>query len=357
MALVRFTTPDLFSESSAPGAASDFARSFAEWLEAAQLSNRFRRDSTAAVYEDMWGAFMQWALGQDPAVQLDTVTATDLLAFIVSRKGTDAGGALTSRYAFRVLSLIDDVLAFRAKDKGVQKNDAAGDLIRSSPALRQANLGDRPELDYLDAEQARRLVVYLSGVRAGAAERRRLSGWQELRNLTAVALHLGAGLTAGEVREMPLDAPLVAGGRLKDVPWKLKVPGNGNRPARETPVAPWAGQLLRQWLEVRAAAALPREPRSDRLGRLEGPFLLPGRSGQQWGKVAHYDAVKAVLEAAGIDDPGAGSGGSFRLRHTFAIRQLKRKKQLADVARWMGIANPDELERYRRVIHDYEDVA
>lgn len=349
-------TGDLFAEDSAPGAVTEFQLAFANWLEYAQSVNRLRRDSTASVYEDMWGAFMEWALGQEPVLRLDAITATDLSSFLLSRRGTDAGGALTSRYAFRVLSLIDDVLRFRARAAGQPANEAVGELIRNDKDLRQANQGSRPALDYLDSDQARRLVVYLTGVRPGAAHRRRLSGWQELRNLTAVALHLGAGLTAGEVRELPLNSPVVAGGRLKNVPWKLHVPGNGNRPARETPVATWAGQLIKQWLEVRSESGLPDAPRLDRHGQPEGPFLLPGRSGQQWGKVAHYDAVKAVLEAAGVDDPGSGSGGSFRLRHTFAIRQLKRKKDLADVARWMGIVNPEELDRYRRVLHDYEEV-
>ena len=357
MVLVRFTQ-DLFTEDASPGAAGEFLDAFGAWLEEARQSDRFTRESTAEVYQDMWGAFMQWALGQDPPVRLDAVQPHDLESFLRSRKGKDEGGSLTSRYAWRMLSLIDDVLAHRARQLDQPKNDAAGVVIRGNAELRQANHQDRPALDYLDAEQARRLVVYLDRVRPGATGSRHVSGgWQEVRNVTAVALHLGAGLTAGEVRELPLDAPVSSGGRLKGVPWKLKVPGNGNRPERETPIATWAGQVLKFWLEKRAEARLPAERRMNGTGATEGPYLLPGRSGQQWGKVAHYDAVKAVLEAAGIDDPGSGSGGSFRLRHTFAIRQLKRKKALEDVARWMGIVNPEELERYRRVLHDYEDVA
>ena len=60
------------------------------------------------------------------------------------------------------------------------------------------------------------------------------------------------------------------------------------------------------------------------------------------------------MEAAGMD-PGASSGGAFRLRHTFGIRQLRRKKSASDVARWMGIANVEEMDRYRSVVEAYEE--
>jgi hypothetical protein len=59
---------------------------------------------------------------------------------------------------------------------------------------------------------------------------------------------------------------------------------------------------------------------------------LPNRSGEQWGKMAHYETVQKITEAAGVD-LGAGSSGAFRLRHTFAIRQLRRKRTIAEVAR------------------------
>jgi integrase len=303
----------------------------------------------------MWGAFTAWCLAQSPTVTLDNLHSLDLQQFLDSRKGKERGGTLSLRYAWRMLSLVDRVLTHHAVNEGTAKNSAAAELIEGSDELRRANMGTRPSLDYLDGEQGRRLVRYLSEVRPGASDSRQLAGWQELRNLTAVALHLGAGLTPGDVPELLLDAPVIAGGRWKGVPWKLKVPGNGNRPARETPIAPWAGQLLKYWLSVRAQVGLLQSPRPARGGKVEGPFLLPGRSGQQWGKMAHYQAVMAVMVAAGVDDPLSASGGAFRLRHTFAIRQLRRRKSPEDVARWMGIVNLEEMARYQAVIDASEE--
>jgi integrase len=347
-------TPDLFSPSATETVLGTFQHAFDTWRAAAVAADRLQRESTVQVYEDMWSAFTAWCVGQSPQVTLENLCEDDLARFLASREGTNQG-ALSARHAWRMLSLVDRVLTRHAFDRGMPKNEAAADYIRRSDEIRRANISDRPDIEYLDSEQARRLVIYLSDVRPGAVDRRQLSGWQELRNLTAVALHLGAGVTPGDLRELLLDAPVVAGGRWKDVPWKLKVPGNGNRPPRETPVAPWAGQLLKYWLSVRADARLPDIARRNGKGGLHGPFLFPGRSGQQWGKMAHYEAVKNVMEAAGVDDPGAGSGGAFRLRHTFALRQLRKKKSAEDVARWMGIANLAEMDRYRSVLDGYEE--
>ena len=159
--------------------------------------------------------------------------------------------------------------------------------------------------------------------------------WQALRNRVAVALQLGAGLAPGDVRVLRLDAPTsqIVGRRQRR--WKLAVPGNGNSPAREAPVAPWAGELLQHWLAVRAEALIA------------GDFLFPAtRTRKPWSKEAQYVAAKQVLEEAGIE---AAGGGSFLLRHTFAMRQLRRGAKLDQVAHWLGI-EPEAMGKYQRVL-------
>ena len=140
---------------------------------------------------------------------------------------------------------------------------------------------------------------------------------------------------------MVLASPVVHGGRVRDRPWKLSVPGDGNSAARETPVAPWAGELLYHWLQVRAEAGIL------------GDWLFPAtRSGKPWSKEAQYKAARSVLEDAGID---SADGGSFRLRHTFALRQLRRGTEPAQVARWLGV-KPEVMARYDRVVAGPADV-
>ena len=93
--------------------------------------------------------------------------------------------------------------------------------------------------------------------------------------------------------------------------WTLRVADNGNSHARETPVAQWGGRLLYYWLDVRAEQGIP------------GSMVVPSTrsTGKPWGKVPQYLTAKDVLAVAGIDGT---EGGSFRLRHTFALRHLRR---------------------------------
>jgi len=165
--------------------------------------------------------------------------------------------------------------------------------------------------------------------------------WQQLRNRVAVSLQLGAGLTPGDVRVLTVHSPTTQGGRTRERPWKIAVPGNGNAPARETPIAPWAGELLQHWLQVRAEM------------EIAGDYLFPStRSGKPWSKEAQYKSAKQVFEEAGLD---AADGGSFRLRHTFALRQLRRGTDAVQVARWLGV-EPDAMAKYRRVVTGPEQV-
>ena len=191
-----------------------------------------------------------------------------------------------------------------------------------------------PLPDYLSVAEARQLITHLSAARSLTGITPRCPGGSHLAGGAQSrigGLQLGAGLTPGDVRGLTLDSPVSQGGRVHGRAWKLHVPGDGNSPARETPVAPWAAELLRHWLTVRAELGIA------------GPFLFPStRTGKQWLKPSQYESARRVLEEAVIDSQ---EGGSFRLRHTFAIRQLRRGTAPEQVARWMGI-EPVKMKRY-----------
>jgi len=116
----------------------------------------------------------------------------------------------------------------------------------------------------------------------------------------------------------------------------LQVPASGSAPAHAAPLADWAASVLARWLAVRQAQALG------------GPWLLPStRSGKPWGKVAQYEAARRVLADAGLDADG---GGSFRLRHSFAMRQLQHGHDPAQVSNWLGVVDPQVLLRYQQAL-------
>jgi integrase len=344
MPLVHFDGGDLFDDPSSP--LPPFQRSFDNWLQHARRTGTLARDSSEEVYRHLWAVLTKWCVGQQPPVRLETLSAADLQAFIASRSGAQGPDEeLSPRYVWRLLHLVDRVLQHQQRNAGrmnalrAQRASPAAELLESRPDWQYANaaLAD-PLPEHLSAAQARRLVSFLSEARPRGGGRSGLRVWQELRNRASVALQLGAGLSPGDVRGLRVAGAIVDGGRQPGLPWKLRIAGDGLSPEREAPLAGWAAQLLRHWLQVRAEVGIA------------GEWLFPStRSGKAWGKVAQYQAVKLVLAGAGFDEDVV-RGGSFRLRHTFALRQLRRGRSPDEVARWLGVTDPAVMTRYQRVL-------
>ncbi|HEY2255110.1 MAG TPA: tyrosine-type recombinase/integrase [Variovorax sp.] len=322
---------------------------FDAWLDDQQALGSLRQPSSIQVYRDMWGGFMAWSLGQSPAVTLATLDMQDLKAFQAARFGMkSADRSLSPRHALRLLRLIDRVLRHQAAATGDRPNTAAADWIAAQPQIRYAEAAEADPLpEFLSVTEARHLITFLSSARPRAGttpaqrDAHKAFSWQEIRNRSSVALQLGGGLTPADVRALTLHSPTSHGGRVRDRPWKVSVPGNGNSPARETPIAPWAGELLQHWLHVRAEA------------RIAGAYLFPStRTGKSWSRDSQYKAARLVLEEAGID---SSDGGSFRLRHTFALRQLRRGTEPGQVAAWLGV-EPEAMGKYARVVVAPTDV-
>jgi integrase len=325
---------DLFLTAESTGTGPEaYAHAFESWLQDKRDASRVRQESSGATYSAMWKAFSQWAVARELALQ--ALTVADLEAYIAAR---GAAEDLSPRYVWRLLRLVDAVLRRHCRQACLPLNEAAHDLLMQRPEWRYAQASNKDELpNYLDAPSARKLVAWLIDPRR-ATERESGDGgkWQGLRNRAAVALQLGAGLTPGDVRAALISGVITEGSRVAGLPWKLRLPTHGAIAQREVPMAPWAARLLRQWVHQRGQQEIP------------GNLLFPAtRSGREWGKVAHYNAARSVLVAAGIED---ADGGSFLLRHTFAIRQLRRGTPPDEVSRWLGLTDPQPMRRYQRVI-------
>lgn len=335
---------------------------FEDWLAEEHRLGRLHRDSSQAVYRAMWGALSAWCLGQSPAIRRLADLGPDALAsYIRSREqGAQDGQSLTPRYEWRLLSLVRRVQAWAASVPPT--HTAAEALLTQRPHVRLANLQRSGEhADYLLAHEVRALLRSFA-VQHQLARLGQLVRWQDLRNVTAAALQLGAGLGPGDVRALtcrdveplrtarqlttPVHAawpdrapgatlPRRAARDYRPTGHWVRVPANGNAPTHESPLADWAARLLQAWLQVRRQLEIP------------GDWLLPStRTGKPWGKVAQYQAGCAVLADAGIASQAAG--GSFRLRHTFAMRQLQRGHAPEAVATWLGVTDPSVMQRYLR---------
>ncbi|MHB8948021.1 MAG: tyrosine-type recombinase/integrase [Rhodoferax sp.] len=305
---------------------------FDAWASSRNSASRGLSEPTEAVQRAMWTAFGTWCIRNN--IDAANLTANELGNYLRSREGTVPESELTPRYAWRLVNLIDRVLNFTASKQGRAPNRAAAEIFESYPELKHANAESMEPLpEYLSDSQDRTLVAFLEASASKGSSAAVL--WQTIRNRTGVALQRGAGLTPLEIRMLKVSAVFVDLDTTRG-PWKVRAPATGSVQAHDAPLAKWARPLLTYWMQLRTELGIP------------GDWLLPStKSGKPWGKTAQFDAVADVFESAGL----AGlKGGSYRLRHTFALRQLSRPQcDEEKVAQWMGI-DAKEMSRYRGVM-------
>ncbi|MGH8809614.1 MAG: tyrosine-type recombinase/integrase, partial [Noviherbaspirillum sp.] len=327
---------------------------FHAWIEhraasdSSERTERALKDESAKVYQEMWHAFAAYCGLR--GLDLQRIRQDEIRAFLIQRAAGNGsekarvapkGANLSPRYTWRVLTLIDRVTRFHAQGQRIAPNPAARDLLEL-PEYRYANASHRDPLpEYYSDAQVTHLIAQLTQPRDPDSPEGPMS-WKEVRDRTVIAMMLGGGLTPGDARGATLDGIFTESGAATDVPWKLALPGNGNAPARETPLAHWAGEQLAVWLSVRAAH------------RIAGNFIFPSTlSGKPLSHTSCHETCKAVLAGAGFVND---SGGVFKLRHTFALRQLASGKDENDVARWLGLLDINSMEKYRRVVTQPVDV-
>lgn len=348
-------TLSLFSSSDGDALAEALNLQFDTWLSSSPARGPRQqgalREESAQIYADMWQAFIAYCapfdqdsgtrrVGLDPR---DTVTREDLVRFLAfaairpqrqSRTGR-VHAELTPRYAWRLLHLIDRVLNHGRDEQGLEPVEAPLQLMQEAP-YRYANASAlTPVPDVLPEVQAAALIAHCTALSQGTDGLG--AQWKTVRDRVAVALMLGAGLAPGQVRVLTLDDVTIHGGAEPGVPWRLSVAADGSSAAHQVPIAPWAARELRFWLEVRARQGG---------GMQQSPWVFPSTTtGKAWSHPACHRAAVAVMEEAGVE-----GGSPFRLRHTFAVRQLLNGHAEEEVARWMGYADTGPMKRYRHVL-------
>jgi integrase len=343
-------TLSLFGPSGGDDLADQLDAAFRDWVASEPARGPgpqgALRDESAQIYSDMWRAFVlyctpleeggpQRVIRLDPLQDLNRSALLDFLDHGATRplRQIRTGQAeLSVRYAWRLLQLIDRVVNHAREQRGQAPLDAARALMGEAP-YRYANAtAQTPVPDVLSQEQAETLIAHVTAVEdidpvAGIT-------WKLLRDRCAVALMLGAGLAPGQVRVLTLDdVSFDADG----TPWRLRVAADGSCAEHHTPIASWAARQLRLWLRVRARLG----GEADR-----SAWVFPSTAaGKPWSHPAYHRSAVAVMAAVGID-----GGAPFRLRHTFAVRQLHSGHSEEEVARWMGYADIGPMRRYRHVL-------
>ena len=319
---------DLFGTPDAADRRLALAGAFDRWV-IGKTGYQALRDDSVEVYRDMWSGFVTWCVDRDALPS--SLSERELNTFLQS---LGRNGPASKRYVLRMARLLERIELFEATQHDRAPNPAFT-AVRTSPRIRlsesEANV---PLPEFLSAREAKALIDFVTQ-RQVSPSAREAWRWNEVRDRTSVAIQLGAGATPGEARTLTLEQVVIEGGRVQAEPWALSLPGNGRFPARQTPLSSWAGRQLGAWLQLR-----------DRVG-IAGPYVFPStRAGRAWSKPSATNACRSVLERAGIADP---TGGSFKLRHTFALRQLTRHPS-SEVARWLGVQDAGVMERYQRVL-------
>ena len=286
------STADLFGTPGSADRRQALLDVFERWIAGREQSTspakgqRALREDSADVYRDMWVVFADWCVRH--ACDLPTVDEHDLEAFLGS-----LGGArdVTLRYAKRMLQLIGRIDQADAASTGREPNPGIA-ALKARPRYRYGDgAADEPLPEFLTAGETRTLIDYVTARQSapGAAE---VWSWQEVRNRTAVAIQLGAGITPGEARTLTLGQIVVEGGYRRRAVGAL-ASRQRQLPARQTPLSAWAGRQLAFWVRVRGQQGIP------------GEMVFPAtRSGKEWSKASSINGFRAVLQGAGIRHPG-----------------------------------------------------
>lgn len=302
-------------------------------------------ETSAQLYRDMWSVFSAHCAHltlhrrgsgrKDPLAQLTKADLQLLLDDSSSKGRGTSDHPWSERYAWRMLHLIDRILAFEAQRQGKPKNNAAHQLLQEPP-YRHANashLDAAPELlTDGDVEQLINYLLSSSGLvgAAGAHGLSMPSRWKPTRDAAVVATMLGAGLAPCDVQALQLGGVAIQDGPEPGIPWRLTVPADGLSPQHQAPLASWAGRLMSHWLITRERMAVP------------GSYVFPSTlKGGGLSRMSCHRIAVNVLDAAGI--PG---GVPFRLRHTFAVRQLSLGHSEEVVGRWLGLVESKAMRRY-----------
>lgn len=345
----------LFATSDGDQLAEALQARFATWLSSSPARGSRQqgalRDESAQIYADMWQAFIAYCapFSEDTgtrAVHLEptqTLTREDLLDFLAfaairpqrQTRTKRPQAELTPRYAWRLLQLIDRVLNHGREEAGLEPLEAAWALMQEEP-YRYANAAAlTPVPDVLTEDQAAALISHCT--EHAALDLVRGVTWKVIRDRTAVSLMLGAGLAPGQVRVLTMSDVTIDGGPEAGVPWRLSIAADGSTPAHQVPIAAWAARQLAFWLVVRAVQGPALQ---------QSAWIFPSTtSGKPWSHPACHRAAVGVMEAVAIE-----GGSPFRLRHTFAVRQLLNGHAEEEVARWMGYADTGPMKRYRHVL-------
>lgn len=312
---------------------------FEDWVDQARTRQGFKlRDSSIEQYAEGWRAWVEFSTKH----HLDSLNPStcELRQFVSHREQTTHLGGLGERHTWRLLRLIERVLAFHAERCDRPACEAVRQLLQSDLELKWANARNKtPPPEFLSDQQFEDLTQRFSSLITALPYAK--GAWNVVRNHLAVALHLGAGLSNTELLGLRWkdvsESQIAADQTLR----RLWIEPTATTQGRFTPVALFAWQLLTRWKTLVLDLGIPCAS-SDLV-------FVSTLAGKPWGRQSHLQGIGLVMQSCNVHIVGSGA---YKLRHTFAIRLLKAGRSEEDLSRWMGL-DLRAIRKYKDALVDH----
>lgn len=285
---------------------SDSMSCFKGWLAQQDMSLE-----SAKVYGFMWGKFTRWI--HEHGLDLERVHSSHIAQFLNQAD-------LIKHHRYRYVRLIERVYQYLASENPSLGNPG------SEAARARIGEGTNAPTTYLEENQREKLIRWVCRDPSGEQYARKDQRWKEIRDLAMTAAMLGGGLKVGEARRLSVSC---ISGDLS----QIEIPAD-NGPSHTTCLLPFARDVVRQWVALRAQMRFP------------GNWLfVASADGRQMDAVTLYRRVHQVMKRAGIDLEARE--GPQTLRNSFVASLFAAGVDDAVVAGYLGLREPTSISRLR----------
>ncbi|VXB58078.1 Integrase [Burkholderia sp. 8Y] len=287
---------------------------YAQWQreEATGADRRAFAEQSIIQHRSMFSRFNDYLVAHGQSVA--TFGPDHVEGFFAGLERDCAPGTSTR---LRYLKLIDRFTRHLVNMEMRADNPAAGMLANESWPE------DEPTPIYLSAEDDARLQNILASAKP--------ESFKQLRNVAIVALFLGAGVTAAELRQMRVD-DLDA----EDVRPTVFVEKHGPRIARRVPIDAFASEVLCAYIDARRSVLCPTEW-----------LFITTTAGKPMQPDTLLKCVRSALHEANLS---AADESPRLLRNTFGRRHLIAGKSNEQVSSLMGLSSHRTATRLRQTI-------
>jgi integrase len=296
-------------------AMEDFDR-FIDWKRARMSAGSTLSDASVQVDRSRWKAVSEAIVKRGESI--NSIDATGLSLVVAGLKGE-------AMHQVRVLRLLRAYYRLR-RDKGLGAYNEAADV-----ALKGTQ--------YVDIDERTREEVPVVMVPADEAlfrnslvTRYRSSDWKNQRDLVALALMWGAGLSPGEcVALTTQDLHMEADGKTVR---SIAVGDHANRLPREVRLNAFSCDVVSNWLRLHPVL-FP-----------EGTTALFPRQASGREPIGYHTLLAAWKKFKSEEGLGRNTKGLMSLRNAFALRQMEGRINTTHIADAMGLSGPASVERF-----------